>query len=100
MRIDLSRTEGRLTLLGLTAFGAVHVLVPDLLLRSARSAYGFALDVEFTPRERAPRRVRAVGILSLIATAIGWTALDRSNESRLEFERPSPTSRDRSADDH
>jgi hypothetical protein len=100
MRIDVSRIERRLALLGLGAFGIVHVLVPEFLLRSARSAYGLALDVEFTPRENAARRVRLVGLLSLIAAA-GWSAFDGSAEPRGKptIDPPSePASRDSSAE--
>jgi hypothetical protein len=101
MQVDLSRTEGRLGLLGVGAFGLVHVLVPRFLLRAARSAYGLALDVEFTPRENAPRRVRWVGYLSLLLTAIGWRALERAGEDRIELSigtRSETVSREQPAD--
>lgn len=78
MRIDASRTDGRLGLLGLAAFGLAHLLAPRALLRTARTAYALALDVEFVPRKGAPRRVRLVGFLSLVVSAVGWAVLDRS----------------------
>ena len=105
MRIDLSRTEGRCGLVGLAAFGLVHVLVPRLLLRGARTAYGLALDVDFAPRGGAPRRVRSVGFSSLVTAAAGWVLLDRLDETRLEFstsgsESESPSFDRRPIDDH
>ncbi|MFB6295825.1 MAG: hypothetical protein ABEH66_03170 [Halobacteriales archaeon] len=42
--------------------GLVHLLVPGLLLDTARWAYARVLAVEFEPRDGAPRRVRLVGI--------------------------------------
>jgi hypothetical protein len=101
MQVDLSRTEGRLGLLGLGAFGIAHVLVPRFLLRTARGAYGLALDVEFTPRENAPRRVRWVGYLSLLLMAVGWQALDRTGEDPIGLSvgtRSGTASRERSAE--
>lgn len=83
MRLDISRTEGRLGALALGAFGSVHVCFPRLLLRTARLAYGLVLDVEFTPRENAPRRVRVVGVLSLVLAAIGWRVADRGDAGRV-----------------
>jgi len=102
MRIELSRTEGRLALLGLAAFGLVHVLVPRLLLRAAHAAYGLALDVEFTPRESASRRVRLVGLGSLVAWAIGRRVLGRTDGSIGGQVGPAPAPRShahRSTDD-
>lgn len=85
MRIDISRTEARLALAGLAAFGFLHVLVPRPLLRAARRAYGLALAVEFTPREGAPLRVRLVGLCSLVASAIGWVLLDSVGDPPIAF---------------
>ena len=101
MQVDFSRTEGRLGLLGFGAFGIAHVLVPRFLLRLAQGAYGLALDIEFTPRENAPRRVRSVGYLSLLLTAIGLQALERVGETRIELSigtRSETVSREQPAD--
>jgi len=51
----------------LAVAGIVHLLFPRVLLRTARLGYDRLLAVEFHPRERAPRRVRAVGVLLLAA---------------------------------
>jgi hypothetical protein len=103
MQIDLSRTEGRLGLLGLGVFGVAHVLVPRLLLRIAQSAYGLALDVELSPRENAPRRVRWVGYLSLLLMAAGWRALEQVGEDPIELSvggRSETASREHPAESH
>jgi len=52
------------------ALGVVHLAVPRVLLDAARWGYERILDVEFRPRGRARRRVRAVGAAMLAAGAL------------------------------
>jgi hypothetical protein len=66
--MDLTRTERRLLWTGTALAGVIHLLVPGLLLSSARQGYRWVLAVEFTPREGARRRVRLLG-LACLATA-------------------------------
>lgn len=47
--------------------GVFHLLVPGLLLSTARIGYERVLGVRFRPRSNATRRVRVVG-LGMIAT--------------------------------
>jgi len=49
--------------------GVVHLVAPRVLLRLASRGYDLMLDVEFTPRERASGRVRALGFLMVAAGA-------------------------------
>ena len=103
MRIDISRAEGRLGLVGLVVFGLAHVLAPRLLLRVARGVYGRTLDIEFVARRGAPWRVRLVGLGSLVAAACGWRLLDRIEDLSIgttSGEGPTPAPAHRSADDH
>ena len=70
-----SRTILRaVSVLGLLA-GAVHILLPDLLLGTARIGYDRVLAVDFEPREAATRRVRLLGVafltVGLAAAAVG-----------------------------
>jgi len=60
-----SRAAGLL----LVVAGAIHLLVPRLLLRIAAVGYDTALAVEFEPRANASRRVRLVGVAMLAAGA-------------------------------
>jgi len=60
--MNLSDTERRLVWLGTALAGLIHLLVPGLLLRTARVAYRYALAVEFDPKPGARRRVRLVGV--------------------------------------
>lgn len=46
----------------LAVVGLGHVVAPGALLRTARWGYDLVLDVEFTPRAGAKRRVRLVGL--------------------------------------
>lgn len=55
-----------------TAAGLVHLLAPRSLLAVAARAYECLLGVDFEPRERAPRRVRAVGALLLAVGIALW----------------------------
>jgi hypothetical protein len=80
MRIDLSPLERRLGLVGIGLFGLAHVLIPNLLLRVARTGYGLVLDVEFTPRENAADHVQAIGYLSVLAAVFGWRSLGEGDE--------------------
>lgn len=76
MRIGLSRTDQRLGVLALGVFGLLHLVAPHTLLRTARTAYGLALDVEFRPGPNAARRVRAIGLAATIGAVLGWHRLD------------------------
>jgi hypothetical protein len=66
----LSRTDRRLLSLGTALAGLVHLLVPGLLLRTARCGYRWVLAVEFRPRDGARRRVRVVGMALLAVSAV------------------------------
>ncbi len=65
--MQLTSLEKRLLWLGTAAVGALHLLVPGLLLRTARWGYRLALAVEFDPKPGAKRRVRLVGLAFLSA---------------------------------
>lgn len=82
MRIDLSRSEKRLGVLGVGAFGLSHVVAPQFLLRTARVVYGFALDVEFRPRGDAARRVRLIGFVAIVGAVLGWRRLEDTPVTR------------------
>ncbi len=47
--------------------GVVHLLLPQVLLRTAKIGYDVVLDIQFTPRDGAIRRVRSVGV-GMVAT--------------------------------
>ncbi|WP_324760293.1 hypothetical protein [Haloarcula montana] len=66
----LSTTERRLLWLGTALVGVIHLLVPGLLLRTARFGYRTGLAVEFRPRSGARKRVRAVGVGLLALAAV------------------------------
>jgi hypothetical protein len=70
--MDCSDTERRLAIVGLALVGIGHLLVPGELLRAARYGYGRVLDVEFSPRGGAPRRVRLLGVLMVSLAAALW----------------------------
>jgi hypothetical protein len=72
----LSTVERRLLWTGTALAGVVHLLVPGLLLRTARLGYRLVLAVEFRPRDGARRRVRAVG-MGLLALAAAIRRLHR-----------------------
>lgn len=72
----ISDTDRRLAILATALLGIVHLLVPGVLLRSARYGYDQVLDVEFRPRDGATRRVRLLGVL-LVGVALAlwnWDA--------------------------
>lgn len=52
-----------------TVAGLVHLIAPRPLLAIAERSYGVVLSVEFQPREDAPTRVRAIGVLFLVVGA-------------------------------
>lgn len=55
--------------------GLVHLAVPARLLALARRGYDRVLAVGFRPRENAPRRVRLVGVVMLVAAPVlAWVA--------------------------
>jgi hypothetical protein len=60
--MKLSETERTVLWAGATVAGLVHLLVPGLLLGTARWAYRRFLAVEFDPKRGARRRVRLVGL--------------------------------------
>ncbi|MFC6974960.1 hypothetical protein ACFQL1_10170 [Halomicroarcula sp. GCM10025709] len=66
----LSTIERRLVWIGTALAGIVHLLVPGLLLRTARIGYRVTLAVDFRPRSGARGRVRAVGIGLLALAAV------------------------------
>ncbi|RLM96677.1 hypothetical protein [Haloarcula sp. Atlit-7R] len=67
--MDLTRTERRLLWVGTALAGALHLLVPGLLLSSARLGYRWVLAVEFAPQEKSRRRVRLLGVAFLAIAA-------------------------------
>jgi hypothetical protein len=74
--VRISETDRRLAILATALLGIVHLLVPGVLLRSARYGYDRVLDVEFRPRDGATRRVRLLGVL-LVGVALAlwkWDA--------------------------
>lgn len=73
VRIDL---PSRLLWIGAALAGAVHLLVPGLLLRSGEFAYRWFLRVEFDPKPGAKRRVRLVGVAFLVAAGVLRDLLD------------------------
>jgi len=62
---DLPRLAGLAMLLA----GVAHLLVPGLLLWTAKVGYGIALDVEFDPGDASRRRVRLLGLAMVAAGA-------------------------------
>jgi hypothetical protein len=76
------RTLARwLSLLGVFA-GVAHLLVPDHLLAAADWGYDRLLAVEFSPRSDATRRVRLIGLLMIVAGALGRRATRRDDRAR------------------
>lgn len=55
--------------LALVVAGVAHLLVPGLLLRTARAGYRTVLGVRFRPGERSARRVRLLGLAMIAAGA-------------------------------
>lgn len=76
MRLELSARERRFARAALAAVGVAHLLVPGLLLRTARRAYDRGLDARFVARDATTRRVRLVG-LAMVAVAAAWRRLAR-----------------------
>jgi hypothetical protein len=76
MRLDLTDGEHRLLAAALGAFGLVHLVVPGLLVRGARVAYHYGLDVRFLAGESTDRRVRLAGLAMLAAAAV-WRGVTR-----------------------
>jgi len=66
----------RLSLLG-TLAGVVHLLVPARLLATARWGYDRVLAVEFAPRPNATRRVRLIGLLMIVGSALVYRIVGR-----------------------
>jgi hypothetical protein len=56
--------------------GVAHLLAPGLLVRAAQTGYDRVLAVDFEPRENTTRRVRLLGVLSLLAGWLLWRAAD------------------------
>jgi hypothetical protein len=71
------RTGGRLLVL----VGLAHLLLPDLVLDLARTAYGRTLDVVLLPRDGATRRVRLAGV-ALVALGLAVARGDQPGERR------------------
>lgn len=74
--MQLTTLEQRLLWLGTVAVGALHLLVPGVLLRTAQWGYRLVLAVEFDPKPGAKRRVRLVGLAVLSAAEILRRYLD------------------------
>jgi hypothetical protein len=66
----------RLSLLGALA-GVVHLLVPTRLLATARWGYDRVLAVKFAPRPNATRRVRLIGLLMIVGSALVYRIAGR-----------------------
>ena len=66
----------RLSLIGVVA-GIVHLLVPNRLLAAAEWGYDRVLAVEFTPRPSATRRVRLIGLLMVVGSALVYRIVGR-----------------------
>ena len=66
----------RLSALGAALTGLAHLLVPNLLVRSAEVGYDRVLAVDFEPREHTTRRVRLLGIVSVAVGVLFWKAAD------------------------
>ena len=79
--MDVSNTERRLAVLGLALVGIGHLIVPGRLLQAARYGYGWVLDVEFSPRDGAPRRVRLLGVLMVSLAAALWRRTPEAAQS-------------------
>ena len=70
MELRLSERERR-RLEGAAVVAALaHLLVPGVLVRLARLAYRWGLAVAFEPTDATTRRVRAVGVVVLLALAV------------------------------
>jgi len=67
VRLDI---PPRLLWVGAAVAGAVHLLVPGLLLWAGRWSYRLALRIEFDPKPGAKRRVRLVGLGFLVFGAV------------------------------
>lgn len=61
----LTRLLRLVSVLGV-ASGIVHLLAPDRLLAAAAWGYDRFLAVDFEPRANATRRVRLLGVLTLL----------------------------------
>lgn len=73
-----ARTLLSLASLSSAVVGLAHLLAPGLLVRAAQWGYDTVLDVEFRPGERTRTRVRLLGVLSLLAAAVGYWLSARS----------------------
>jgi len=62
----------RLSALGAALTGLAHLLVPNLLVRSAEVGYDRVLAVDFEPRENTTRRVRLLGCLAFFVAVALW----------------------------
>jgi hypothetical protein len=49
----------------LIALGVAHLLIPSVLLSTAKRGYDLVLDVQFRPRDGAETRVQSVGVVML-----------------------------------
>jgi hypothetical protein len=63
------RFPARLTGAILVLVGFAHLLVPGVLLRTARIGYRYVLRVEFDPKPGASGRVRGLGLAMIAAGA-------------------------------
>lgn len=66
----LSETDLWLLSLGAALVGVVHLLIPGILLKTARWGYRWILAVEFDPKPGATGRVRLVGLGFLAVAAV------------------------------
>jgi len=73
VRIDI---PPKLLWVGAALAGAIHLLLPGLLLWTGRVAYKWFLAVEFDPKPGAKRRVRLVGLGFLAVAAAIRRLLD------------------------
>lgn len=49
--------------------GIAHIVAPGALTRIVQRTYDLVLAVDFQPRENTTRRVRLLGVLSLVLSA-------------------------------
>ena len=73
-----ARTLLSLASLSSAVVGFAHLVAPGLLIRAAKWGYDTVLDVEFHPGDRTRARVRLLGVLSLLAAAVGYLLTARS----------------------
>lgn len=72
MELRLTPTERRLAVTGTTLSGLIHLLLPELCIDIVRLSYDAVLDVSFVARDETARRVRLLGVLSLLLAVLLW----------------------------